>query len=266
MRRVNFKEGMLEKSMPFNDIVLRLLPDRSKGEVVNTLFSDLDSSGTVESYELLTHVNEVAVVDSSIELVGGYTGFQELFFNRSSAVFAEVDIDTVVTSIVVSPASYDILGVGVSLHHFSASVNYAHVGFGKFRHVDGEVDSSEGSSGSSFDHFGRTVQASLELSFEVGDASIGGLQASAESVAVLGFGANGHDRSVPFAFGEQVSYAEVGREVVGSFVPFASGLVAVVVESSEANVERKLNTLAQVEAVDDTATSSEDIVFGVLVG
>lgn len=65
--------GTQKKACPNEHAFLILSGRRLWRSIIRELFSDLDCSSAVKSDKLLTHVNEVAIVDGSLELSSGNT-------------------------------------------------------------------------------------------------------------------------------------------------------------------------------------------------
>jgi len=131
--------------------------------------------------------------------------------------------------------------------------------------VDGIVDGCKRSLSGSFLNFNRTVQAIAELLFEVGDASIGSGEASAESVAVFSRRTYGNNGVIPVGLAEEEVEAEVSLNVEVCAVFRRNLCVFHTVDGRSAEVELKLNTLAEVERVDKTGTECEQSVVTVVV-
>ena len=121
---------------------------------------------------------------------------------------AQTHVVGIGTGVVVGIACEHITLVGVRLHDVGDSTENVAVRAVECVRVNGEVDGSEGCLGSGYYGLYGTLQASLQLSLEVGDAGIGGLQAGTECVAVLSLGANGYEGCVPGRLAEVVVEAE----------------------------------------------------------
>jgi len=228
------------------------------------LLGFFDGDCTVESNTLFAEVAEVTVVGGNGELACGNTVALEELADAFCTVLAESHVDAFGTGVVISPTGEDVLLVAVGLHHVSDSLDNALVLAAKTRNTDGIVNGSEGSR-RCFNGLDGTAEAVLDLSFEVGDAGIGGSKTCAECVAVLGLGANGNDGSVPFAVLEVVGNADECFESAVLLVPAFATVILEAVETGEAEVERKGNLLAYVERVDKTGTESNEVAACVLV-
>ena len=180
-------------------------------QIMIELFCLFDSDGTVEGNIFFAEVAEAAVVDGSCDLRSGNALFLEFFFNTCNTVFAEADVNLLSTGVVVGPTCKSVVLAGVFFHHVSDSAEDVAVFASEARNADGIVDSSNRAFFNCF--FNGTVEAVFKLFFEVSDASVSSSETSAESVAVFGFGANGHNGSDKISFAEVVSYAEVSLNV-----------------------------------------------------
>ena len=227
------------------------------------LFRFFDSNGAVQGYEFFAEVAEVTVVGGSGNLRSGYACLEKLFFDTGHAVFAEADVDGVGTGVVISPTGEDELLVGGVLHYESDGLEDVDVLAGEAGNADGIVDGGQGTLLNGSGNFNRTVEASTELSLEVGDAGIGSGEACAEGVTVFGFGVNGNDGYGPFGLAEVVGQAEVGGYVDIVAVEVCLVYIRHTFHGSCAEVEGDGKVLGDVELVDKTGAKVDEVILSV---
>ena len=205
-----------------------------------------DGNGAVDGDTFFAEVAEVAVVGCGCEAGFFYAVLDEKFLYAFNTSLAEALVDIVGAGVVVGPAGEDIFGVGVGFHYFCDSGDYAGILAREAGNTDGVVNCGNGTVVFNF-CFNRAVEAVAELSFEVGDACVGSSEASAQSVAVFGFGAYGNNGSFPVALFEEVCHTEVCLKCHVVFIPAGSADVLDAFKTGPAEVERKSDLLAYVE-------------------
>jgi len=208
----------------------------------------------------------VLVVGLSVETVAVDALVLKSLLNAVYAVVTKLDVDGVVTSVVVGPTS-ELVAVALVVHNVSNCVYNLHLERSDVRLTSWIVDSSQRSVADDVVNnivlgalvVTLPVQAVVELVLEVADLSISLSKLVAESVElgseVLILWANGNNGCIPLSLAKLISETELYAWVL---VPsLVAPTVDVLLNHVETEVEEEVNVLAKSEAVEQTSLEGE---------